>query len=84
MVPESGKTNAIPRMRLIFPGSTKFSVFTCLTVGHRNCISPPPAGGAPRFFICLNGEQIERSEEELYVPGVQDRLKHQRVVNAAM
>jgi hypothetical protein len=44
-------TDEIPRIRLIFPGSTKLRVFTCLMTGHRNCTSPPPRGGEPRFFI---------------------------------
>jgi hypothetical protein len=44
-------TYAIPRIRLILPGSRKWSVLTCFTIGHKNCTSPPPRGAAPRFFI---------------------------------
>jgi hypothetical protein len=29
-------TDETPRMRFIFPGSTKLRVFACLTTGHRN------------------------------------------------
>lgn len=41
----------MPRIRFIFPGSTKFNVLICLTTGHKNCTSPPPSGEEPRFFI---------------------------------
>ena len=51
---EDFRTYATPRIRLILPGSTKFRVLTCFTIGHRNWISPPPAGAAPRFFILIS------------------------------
>lgn len=47
------RTNAMPRIRIIFPGSTKLSVFTCFTIGQMNSTSPPPSGTAPRFLICV-------------------------------
>jgi hypothetical protein len=44
-------TYEIPRIRFIFPGSTKFNVLICFTTGHRNWTSPPPKGADPRFLI---------------------------------
>jgi hypothetical protein len=53
---------AMPRMRLILPGSTKLRVLTCFTMGQRNRTSPPPSGGEPRFLI-FGGVSIRAGRE---------------------
>jgi len=75
------KTNAIPRIRLIFPGAIKSSVFTCFTIGHINCISPPPSGLAPRFFICDASNQCLYKQPtcKTAILVVPDHLKCQKV-----
>jgi hypothetical protein len=42
---------AIPRIRLIFPGSTRFKGISFCFVGDLKNISPPPSGLAPRLTI---------------------------------
>lgn len=67
---ERENTYAMPRIRFIRPGWTKFNVLSCFTTGQRNCASPPPRGGAPRFFIWWTneGQVRNRNEAEILFP----------------
>ena len=77
-------TYATPRMRLIFPGSTKLRVLTCLTIGHRNWISPPPPGAAPRFLILNIPVREPRSlKGSVLLPVAPSLLIFQKVVGVA-
>uniref|UniRef100_A0A0E9XMZ4 Secreted protein n=1 Tax=Anguilla anguilla TaxID=7936 RepID=A0A0E9XMZ4_ANGAN len=42
---------AVPRMRLILPGSVSWTGRMVLRTGQEKCTSPPPPGGIPLFTI---------------------------------
>lgn len=44
----------MPRILTILPGSTREQGLSVRTTGHRNRISPPPLGAAPRRLICAS------------------------------
>lgn len=74
----------MPRILITLPGSSKEHGLRDRTTGHRNRISPPPLGGAPRLLICKQHDSLTMREKQAALAKRGANLQFEILLNAEM